>query len=338
MNVRPSIRKINGIPNFASPFISERDRIGKQLLKDLLSQDLNLDYVWSQRSKFPIAACFNVHTYCNEACIMCPYEDVYANDKNHKIMPMDIFRKLLREFVNLGGKIVTYNNFSDIFAHRSGVDYIKTVLTEFPEVQLYLVTNGIGMLPRKIDEVISYGFDGIVYVSCHGFSRETFKKVTKRDSFDRVKTQIEYLASKHPIPERIIIQYALDYSTQEEVQAAEAHWKQFGITLNKFGTHTFAGNSNHRTEQPKTGKLAGCSGWGADGGQPFYQIVFQANGDVTLCCHDLLGSVVLGNALRDGVYDSWNSVEFKKLIDDLYLGNSNDPNFICRKCSMAIIK
>jgi len=335
---KPSITKINGIPNFTSPFISERDRIGKRLLLDLLSQDLSLEYVLSQRSSFPIAACFNVHTYCNEACVMCPYEDVYASSKNHKIMPMDVFKKLLTEFVELGGRIATFNNFSDIFAHRLGVEYIKTALQYHQDIQLYLVTNGIGMLPRKIDEIIANGFDGITYVSCHAFTPETFKKVTKRDSFELVKSHIEYLASKHPYPERIIIQYATDYSTIEEVENAKSHWNKFGITVNQFGTHTFAGNSNHREEKVKTGRLAGCAGWGTDAGQPFYQIVFQANGDVTLCCHDLLGSVILGNALRDGVQNTWNSTEFQKLINDLYLGKSDDPNFICRKCVMAVIK
>lgn len=338
MNDRPHIKKINGIPNFTSPFISERNRIGKNLLADLLTRDLTLNYVLSQRTDFPIAACFNVHTYCNEACVMCPYEDVYASSKNHKLMSIENFRKILREFVDLGGRISTFNNFSDIFAHRLGVEYIKVILNEFKEIQLYLVTNGIGMLPRKIDEVFSNGFDGIVYVSCHAFTSETFLKVTKRDAFELVKSNIEYLASKHPHPERIIIQYAVDYSSEQEIENAKMHWQSLGVTLNRFGTHTFAGNSNHREEKIKNGKLAGCAGWGTDAGQPFYQIVFQANGDVTLCCHDLLGSVILGNALRDGVYNSWNSEEFKTLINDLYLGASNDPNFICRKCSMAIIK
>ncbi len=336
-NSKPTIQIVGGIPTYTSPFIEERNTLGSELLSHLRRprQQLNLSDVWASRLPFPLAGCFNVHTFCNEACVMCPYEDSYQDKSGHKLMHLTDFRQLIAEFAALGGKIVTFNNFSDIFAHKHGMTYVLEVIRNVPEVCLYLVTNGVAMTPDKVDLLIAEGFDGIIYVSCHAFSKETFKVVTKRSAFDVVKSNIDHLVSKHPHPERIVIQYAMDYSAEEEIEQARSYWNAAGVSLNMFQTHTFSGSSSHRVELPKKGRLAGCRGWGSDAGQPFYQIVVQANGDVTLCCHDLLQTVVVGNALTDGIEGVWNSDAFKRLVDDLYLGRSNDDNFICRKCSLA---
>jgi radical SAM protein with 4Fe4S-binding SPASM domain len=84
-----------------------------------------------------------------------------------------------------------------------------------------------------------------------------------------------------------------------------------------------------------SGRLAGCRGWGHDAGQPFYQIVIQHNGDVTLCCHDYHRSVVLVNVLKTSVYDAWNSEAYHTAIGQIYAGLPSDESFICRKCDLA---
>lgn len=82
-------------------------------------------------------------------------------------------------------------------------------------------------------------------------------------------------------------------------------------------------------------RFAGCRGWGKDAGQPFYQIVVQANGNVSLCCHDLRAQHVLGNAFRDGLAGVCNSPAYRRLVADLYLGEFSNPDFICRSCGLA---
>ncbi len=341
-NPKPEIRTEPGAaPAFVSPFMAQRAQIGIALLSFLADKknagSTTLESVLALRSRFPIAACFNVHTFCNEACVMCPYDTVYA-EKEHGVMPIDDFVVYIDDFVASGGRIITFNNFSDIFAHRLGVEYVEhAVRAHGKDAQIYLTTNGVGLRPERADRVLAAGFDGIVYASCHAFTPETFFKVTKRKSFDLVKENITYMIRNHPHPDRVVIQYATDYSSTEEIHAAHRYWSSLGATLNIFPTHTFADNSMHRKDGSRVGRLFGCRGWGGDAGQPFYQIVVQHNGDVSLCCHDLTASVVLGNVKRNGVTAAWNSEEFHKIIDDLYLGKSADPDFICRKCSLALV-
>lgn len=335
--IEVALNTSNGLPDYNSHYLAFRDLIGRTLLEHLNNslkrRSLTLETVWDLRCDFPIAACFNVHTICNEACVMCPYDD-YSKINDHRLMPDVLFEKLIDEFASNGGKILTFNNFSDIFAHANGIKFVERAL-EITEIQLYIVTNGLNMKPAYIDRMLDRGFAGITYVSCHAFSKETFKNVTQRDGFSNVLNNITYLAENHPNPERIIVQYAVDYSSIEEVMQAEEYWSSLGVSLNLFNTHTFAGNSQHREENSHPGVLAGCKGWGHDAGQPFYQIVVQANGDVTLCCHDLANSVVLGNVVRSSIYEVWNSEQFYKVIGQIYMGEHSEMNFICRKCQLA---
>jgi radical SAM protein with 4Fe4S-binding SPASM domain len=336
--IEVTIDPLSGLPDYTSPYLEFRDLIGKNLLQTLLTDSerssLSLNQIWDLRCDFPIAACFNVHSVCNEACVMCPYDD-YSKITEHRVMQDIVFDKIINEFILCGGKILTFNNFSDIFAHASGIKFIERIF-KFPEIELYIVTNGLNMKPTYIDKIIDIGFTGITYISCHAFSQDTFKKVTQRDGFYNVLNNITYLAKKHPHPERIIVQYAVDYSSIDEVIQAQEYWGKLGVSLNLFNTHTFAGNSQHREENFRSSVLAGCKGWGHDAGQPFYQIVIQANGDVTLCCHDLANSVVLGNVTENSIYEVWNSEKFYQVIGRIYLNNGhNDMDLICRKCQLA---
>lgn len=332
-----TINQLNGLPDYNSQYLEFRDLVGLNILESLMNSSarssLNIETIWDLRSDFPIAACLNVHTVCNEACIMCPYDN-YSKINDHLIMPDVLFERLMNEFVSKGGKILTFNNFSDIFAHTSGIIFIEKAL-EYSSLQLYIVTNGLNMNPAYIDRILSKGFAGITYVSCHGFSQETFKKVTRRDAFYTVINNIKYLAENHPYPERIIVQYAADYSSIEEVIQAQKYWSSLKVNLNLFNTHTFAGNSQHCQQDSHSGILAGCRGWGHDAGQPFYQIVIQANGDVTLCCHDLANSVILGNVAKNSIYEVWNSEQFYTVVGQIYMGHDSKKKIICRKCQLA---
>lgn len=327
----------DGIPAYASAYLTHRMRIAEDLLESLRQGQgkvLGISGVWQHRPTFPLAACFNVHTVCNEACQMCPYPGVWGN-KAPELMPFERYQALLDEFASSGGRIVTFNNFSDIFAHRDGIAYVMAAVKRHPALHTYLVTNGMAMRPEYVDALLAEGFEGIVYVSCHGFSQETFLKVTGRRGFEQVLDNTTHLLRHHPHPERIVIQYATDYSSTDEIAAARAYWTDLGARVNDFVTHTFAGNSDHKRTPIGATRLAGCRGWGQDAGQPFYQIVVQADGNVSLCCHDLRARHVLGNAFQDGLAGVWNSPAFRRLVSDLYLGESEDPDFLCRGCGLA---
>jgi MoaA/NifB/PqqE/SkfB family radical SAM enzyme len=326
-----------GLPDYSSGYLEASRRVRLRILSALRDpvqrKSLDLDALWRLRADFPVSACFNIHSYCNEACVMCPHRD-YSDKSTSAVMSESLFQKLIEEFAYGGGRILTFNNFSEIFAHPRGVEFVEQALG-YPELQVYIVTNGLHMTSAYVDRLVAGRFSGIVYASCHAFSAKTFRRVTRVDGFTRVLDNITYLARKHSAPERVIIQYATDFSSDAEVAAAREYWSSLGVSMNVFASHTFAGNSPHRQERSSTGTLAGCVGWGHDAGQPFYQVVVQSDGDLTLCCHDLANSVVLGNCADSSICDVWNSERFYEVIGQIYLGEPSSGDLVCRKCCLA---
>lgn len=337
-NIHPVVEKVNNIPMHRSPYIAYRNKIGAEILSKCATNTPDLytiEDIWKSHPDFPIAACFNVHSLCNERCVMCPYKST-DGAKPTRIMDFNSFQKTWDEFVEIGGRIATFNNFSDIFAHPVGMDYVRAALKDKDKVSVYFVTNGLALKKEYVDEIISTGWDDIIYISCHGFSEETFRKVTGVNGFKRVLENATYMAKQHPKPENIIVQYATDFSEKAEIDEALSYWNDLGCTVNSFSTHTFAGNSDHREEAVREGRLAGCKGWGYDAGQLFFQAVIQQNGELTLCCHDLEGKVVIGDTFNDGLGPVWKSKRMKNLIGLIYRGGSNSKTMeICRKCNLS---
>ncbi|MBU0647959.1 SPASM domain-containing protein [Patescibacteria group bacterium] len=295
------------------------------------------DNIWGWRLDFPLAMCVNVHTFCNQSCRMCPYHEL------KKVLPMGVmewklYQKLIDEFKSDGGQIVTFNNFSEIFAHPKGVEYVLAALNK--NIDVYLVSNGTFLTKEIVSKLFDNNFRGVIYVSCHGFSDKTVKKVTGVDNFGRVKKNLEYLAKKHSRPSNIIVQYVVGEGNKHELEAARKHWQSLGISFNQISEHSFA-DRNYRVMDKRNisqdDRLFGCNSWGHDGGLPFYQIVIQCDGRVTLCCMDVRQEYVLGNVTDSSIKEVWNSDSFKKMIENIYTGKLKaDANFICNRCPDSI--
>lgn len=308
-----------------------RDVIGKFL------QSRNYrDNIDELRLNFPPAMCANVHTYCNLSCVFCPYSELSRKDE-HGLMDFDLFKKLLKEFSRGGGKYITFNNFSEIFAHKMGLDYVLEALT-YNTLQVYLVTNGINLSEEIVDTLLGNGFNGDIYISCHAFSEETYEKVTKHNAFNKVKKNVTYLVKKYKYPQKIIIQFICDYASEDEILSARNYWKSLDVTLNEFQSHTFCNKSQHKKYINKHHSLlAGCKSWGHDAGLPFYQIVVQHNGIVTLCCMDVANEVIIGDVSKLSIESVWNSKKFKELIEIIYCQRKSvTDKFICNRCPSAI--
>lgn len=65
---------------------------------------------------------------------------------------------------------------------------------------------------------------------------------------------------------------------------------------------------------------------------PFSDMVVCANGDVTLCCYDLLGAEVLGNIAVNSLAEIWNGPKFRALRLAMAEGRRDGIPDVCRRC------
>lgn len=323
--------------DYYSEHIQRRDNIRDLTFEKLKQNEITPSELWELRTKFPYAMCLNVHLVCNEKCVMCPraYHDV---KKNSPIMSMDDYSKIISEFSSKGGRILVLNSFSEIFAVPEGVEYIKFVLENFPEIEMYIVSNGLAFKPDIFDKLINSGFEGKVVISLHGFNAETYKNITGLDGFEKVKSNIEYISKNHPHPERISITNICDWSNEEDISGIREFCNNLSINLAVINSHTFNGASKHKdsiNHIDNNHVFAGCIAPVHDIGYPFYQMYIMPNGDSVLCCRDFLGNTILGNVLKENIEDVWNGSAYKKAINEIYFASPLNNNLICSQCEFV---
>ena len=65
---------------------------------------------------------------------------------------------------------------------------------------------------------------------------------------------------------------------------------------------------------------------------PFYQIIVDIDGTVTVCPHDWRKTPIMGNAVKENIVDIWNNTKFRYIREKLIKDNRN---FIpCSKCNV----
>lgn len=129
---------------------------------------------------------------CNADCVFCGYGQM----KRPKLtMSMEFFKDVIEQYVALGGRAVGFTPIvGDPLIDRflfERLDYLEGT----PQIQnVGFYTNGIGLIPPKVDRLLSYKRLTInLNISFGGFDAPTFKSVMGVDQFDRVEPNVLYL-------------------------------------------------------------------------------------------------------------------------------------------------
>ena len=64
----------------------------------------------------------------------------------------------------------------------------------------------------------------------------------------------------------------------------------------------------------------------------FETITILSNGDVVMCCYDLEGELVLGNAFNENIFDIWNNQQYTKIREDFTRAKYTS---FCSKCNVV---
>lgn len=69
-------------------------------------------------------------------------------------------------------------------------------------------------------------------------------------------------------------------------------------------------------------------------GQPFESMYIHPNGDCSICCADVFGEIILGNAAEQSLRDIWNGKRYQTVRTELSGGRKNIEK--CRSCDQFI--
>lgn len=160
---------------------------------------------WREDEKRPPEVLhFNVTDSCNARCQFCAYRFT----RPEGVMPMDIFAKALKEYVEMGGKNIGFNPLvGEPLIDPKLFERLKLV-SQYPLEKIFLFTNAIELAKDKmVEDLLSSGLDEI-NVSLPAFDKETFKRTMGVDRYeDAIGGLIRLLRSneEHGRPLRVLI-------------------------------------------------------------------------------------------------------------------------------------
>jgi len=138
----------------------------------------------------PSSLIFLMKNACNARCIMCGLS--YANNKHTYEITLEKYKRMLNNLEMDKVAQITFSGGGEPLLCKDIIEIIGYTKEKYPEVELYLFTNGIALSEKFAQEFIKQNFCKIV-ISINASTAETYHKITRVDSFDRVVSNISNL-------------------------------------------------------------------------------------------------------------------------------------------------
>jgi len=268
---------------------------------------------------------------CNHNCIFCAYE---ANKNKKMIMSMDLFSKVVSDYVDIGGGGISLTpSPGEIFFDPLLMKRLQ-LLGNVPQItSISITTNGIGSEKYGNQELkdILCRFDR-VHISIYGLNASEYSQITRCQTFDQCISSIRRIV-EYANPNVVSFGFRLLYNRNEsEINT----WVQ-----NTFGRAIPYG---YTTEYTTWGSLILCELNELPGDarwkemphiskpcfRPLISIKVCVSGDLSLCvCSDRSSQdLLLGSVIKQSIESMYNSQKCKQF----WSSGENVPES-CKKCS-----
>lgn len=288
----------------------------------------------AERTPYPHNLTIDIHSYCNAKCTICPYP--HLKDKlSMGFMDENLFRRIIDEFAEIKANHdirghVIFCNMGELFMDPDVFWKIEYVLKS--GLDMIIQTNAALLTPQKTDQLIAIGFQGPIYVSFHGITKEVYEGIMGLP-YDKTLANVHYLMDHY---DRNNIQIrAFSYKWPlGEARKVKNYWKQYGksVRVRVPNARTGLVESVRRINLKYPGPwLKGCRKT-----LPFRDMVVAFDGQAVLCCEDMARRGVIGDLSRDSLLDVWNGPKAEKVLDYMYGGGwGKNSAFLCRTCEFG---
>lgn len=279
----------------------------------------------------PLRIRIETSSACNLRCQHCLTGTDY-NQTGRGIMDLNVFDKIITN-------VQPPNNIRDCFMYLGGEPLLNKHLStmcsrikkETSISRTLFNTNGMLIDSYMCNELASSNVDQIS-VSIDGRSPEENNTIRRGSDYNTLIENVYMMHTAMPNTTlaiwNILIKRLHDPDTPEVPDFLNHDFPQLKKSVNyAMAWPGFkAENSsviNLRTERLEPDMF--CI-------MPFTNLVVKSNGDITLCCYDILGEHVMGNIYTDDLFTIWTSSEYRELRYNMLEQNVAQLPAVCRKC------
>lgn len=228
--------------------------------------------------------------YCNAACVFCPYPQM---KRERGVMDMGLFLRIVDQ-ARLIPQItsVCLTGLGEPLMDKHLFERLRVVRECCPQVDLIVYTNGSLLTVEKARRMREIGVNQL-YVSLNTTDKEKRQQIMRLDDFERVATLLEEF-----IPESAPMQVWVKAIMSKDLLEADEHeafTKRWGKNSFMHLEGNWAGQMWQMRIHPKTACVRALS-----------QIMVLWDGQVSLCCFDGEGEVILGDLKTQTIKEVFN--------------------------------
>jgi molybdenum cofactor biosynthesis enzyme MoaA len=243
--------------------------------------------------EYPRLVSVETTNHCNAKCVFCP-NNALARDKGP--MEQSLFEKIIEDCREFPLQAIEPFLQGDPFSDPMIIERLQHIRERLPKTKLRLYTNGYGMAPKKIDQMLDLGIDHL-FVSINTLDAEKYRSIMGIP-LQRTLDNMAYLTEpsrRSRIAKKITFRMTrLGDTTDQEQDDFLDYCKDRGVRSFIVGLFNYKGDVNSSLPVPRYG----C--------EHVSRLDLLASGRVTLCCMDQDGAHGWGDAREMSVLELYN--------------------------------
>ncbi|MBU0550564.1 radical SAM protein [Myxococcota bacterium] len=253
----------------------------------------------SLKLELPRLVCVETTNRCNAKCVFCP-NNALARDKG--AMDQALFEKIIEDCRAFPLEAIEPFMQGDPFADPDIIPRLKHIRARLPDTKLRLYTNGYGMTPKRIDDLVDLGIDRL-FISLNTLDEDRYQQVMGL-RLARTLEHLKYLMdpSRHG---RVAGKITFRMTRLNDTSLAEqdqflSYCKEMGVRPFIVGLFDYKGDIQSSLPVPSYG----C--------EHVRRLDILASGKVTLCCMDQDGEYSWGDVNTHSVLEVYRSERARK--------------------------
>ncbi len=281
---------------------------------------------------------------CNLKCPLCPTAHNMLRKKG--TLGLEEFKYMVDDIAPVT-KSINMNFAGEPLLNKDIFKMSK--YAESKGIKTMLSTNTT-ILDRYLDEIFESEISRMI-VCLDGASKETHESYRIGSDFERIKENIRLLCrekkGRNLAKPQITLQFVVMKHNEHEVGDIIEIARSLGVdNLNlktvslgswvnvdkrvQLAKKWLPSNQEYsryeiKDETPQVKSRPKICGW-------LFQSVILWNGDVTMCCYDFNGEIVIGNIFKEPFQKIWNSARYKKIRKDIVRRELE----LCKKCAAPL--
>ncbi|MBU1727276.1 MAG: radical SAM protein [Candidatus Omnitrophica bacterium] len=300
----------------------------------ILGKALNLYSGFKDSESFPLNINIELTNNCNLSCAMCPRKQM---KRPVSYLSKEVLHKIVKEMCAYKKRIIWLHLFGEPLLYPELGWAVRLLRKNCPDSKIYLSTN-CQLLDEKLSlEILNSGLD-MIRLCIDTVDPQVYRSLRSGGDFNKVVDNIKsFLSEKYGrslYSPRVEIQYLVRINQKQQRDSFVRYWKSYLYGDDKIHFQRFTNFANNIPESfagARTDnfslyvrKFFGCRRLWRD-------IAIYCNGDISACCYDSDGRLIIGNVNSNTIREIWNGPDMKN-IREAHLDGDLSKFKLCLNC------